>query len=183
MADDTFNKEDIMDMIPLDNKDAELAKQIINEDELAKVQDLTHLFNLQQAKKNVLRVIKLNKLLDKVSDQMIERFEKTPGQFSNADLLNYMQVTQASIDRAQKALNLVDESPAITLNQVNINVDDGVINRESRAKITEAVRKILQMSQKMDLEKEETSIIEVKDEEDTTETVINKDKRLLNEEE
>ena len=88
-----------------------------DENDIDKVKDLTHLFNLNQAKKNVLRVLKLNSLLDKVSDQMIERFTKQPGAFSNSDLLNYMQVTQSAIDRANKALNLVDETPAIQINQ------------------------------------------------------------------
>lgn len=148
---DVFNSSDVIDLLPLDKKTNELAQEIINESSLNKVQDLTHLFNLNQAKKNVIRVMKLNGLLDKVSDQMIERFEKRPGEFSNTDLINYMQVTQNAIDRAQKQLNLVDESPAISLTQVNVNVEESKLDRDSKAKITEAVSKILQAAQKMNL--------------------------------
>ena len=148
---DVFNSNDVIDLLPLDKKTNELAQEIINESSLNKVQDLTHLFNLNQAKKNVIRVMKLNGLLDKVSDQMIERFEKRPGEFSNTDLINYMQVTQNAIDRAQKQLNLVDESPAISLTQVNVNVEESKLDRDSKAKITEAVSKILQAAQKMNL--------------------------------
>ena len=146
-----LNSNDVIDLLPLDKKTNELAQEIINESSLNKVQDLTHLFNLNQAKKNVIRVMKLNGLLDKVSDQMIERFEKRPGEFSNTDLINYMQVTQNAIDRAQKQLNLVDESPAISLTQVNVNVEESKLDRDSKAKITEAVSKILQAAQKMNL--------------------------------
>ena len=75
---------------------------------------------------------------------MIERFEKKPGEFSNADLLNYMQVAQSAIDRANKSLNLVDEVPAITMNQVNVNItEDSVLSRESRDKVTEAINAIM----------------------------------------
>lgn len=180
---DSVDPKDIIDLIPLDKNTNNLAQEIINETDLKKVQDLTHLFNLNQAKKNVLRILKLNSLLDKVSDQMITRFEKTPDNFSNADLLNYMQVTQSAIDRANKALNLVDESPSITLNQVNVNVGTESLDRESRAKITEAINKILQRSKELEIVPEENinlvqeEVIEVEDE-----TVLNNN-QLLNEEE
>jgi hypothetical protein len=180
---DSVDPKDIIDLIPLDKSTNNLAQEIINETDLKKVQDLTHLFNLNQAKKNVLRILKLNSLLDKVSDQMITRFEKTPDNFSNADLLNYMQVTQSAIDRANKALNLVDESPSITLNQVNVNVGTEALDRESRAKITEAINKILQRSKELEIVPEENinlvqeEVIEVEDE-----TVLNNN-QLLNEEE
>lgn len=150
--DDTFESKDIIDLIPLDKATEKVAGEIIREEDINKVQDLTHLFNLNQAKKNVIRVMKLNKLLDQVSDQMIERFEKRPGEFSNNDLLNYMNVVQASIDRANKQLNLVDEAPQISLTQVNVNVEDSSLGLESRMKITEAVNKLLQMSKKLNID-------------------------------
>lgn len=197
--DEKINSKDIIDLIPLDTKTSELAQEIINEENIEKVQDLTHLFNLNQAKKNVLRVMKLNSLLDKVSDQMIERFEKRPGEFSNNDLLNYMQITQNAIDRAQKQLNIVDEAPAISLNQVNINIEnsDG-LDRDSRAKITEAISQIFQMANKLDImdeniqqpeeiiiepdsNKEDEKVVETAEITDTTQTVYNN--KLLNEEE
>lgn len=136
--------KDIVNMIPLDASSNELAQRIIDENDLTTVQNLTHLFNLNQAKKNVLRVIKMSSLLDKITDQITERVEKRPGEFSNNDLLNYMNVVQASIDRANKSLNLVDETPAIQLNQVNINVnDDNILSKDSRDKVTDAIKSIM----------------------------------------
>lgn len=134
-----------LDLVPLDEKTAEIAQQILDEQDLDRVKDLTTLFNLNSQKRNVMRIIKMNGLLDKVTDQVIERFEKYPANFSNDDLIKYMQVTENAIDRANKNLNLVEETPAIQLmqnNQVNINIDNG-LDRDSREKVLDAVKAIL----------------------------------------
>lgn len=158
---------DSLNLISLDNETVKLAQQIINEDSLDEIKNLTKLFNLNQSKKNAMRVLKLNSLLDKVSDQMIERFEKKPGEFSNADLLNYMTITQNAIDRANKSLNLVEETPAIQLqqnNQINVNIIDS-LSRDSKDRVTEAVKSILSKINSMESESsevinQEDSIIE-----------------------
>lgn len=179
MIDDTLN------IIPLDDNTKNIAQQLIDEQDLDQVKNLTHLFNLNQAKKNVLRILKLNQLLDKVSDQMIERFEKRPGEFSNADLLNYMQVAQSAIDRANKSLNLVDETPAIQINQQNIIMDKEILDKDSRDRVTDAVNAILNKINKMKNEEQKEDIIELIEEEkaeDTTNQPADETK-LLNEEE
>lgn len=60
----------------LDSKNENIAQQIIDASTVEETRDLTALFNLNAQKRNVLRVLKMNNLLDKVTDQMIERFEK-----------------------------------------------------------------------------------------------------------
>ena len=178
MIDDTLN------IIPLDDNTKNIAQQLIDEQDLDQVKNLTHLFNLNQAKKNVLRILKLNQLLDKVSDQMIERFEKRPGEFSNADLLNYMQVAQSAIDRANKSLNLVDETPAIQINQQNIIMDKEILDRDSRDRVTDAVNAILNKINKMKNEEQKEDIIELIEEENVDDTTNQPDEtKLLNEEE
>lgn len=134
-----------LDLRPLDNQTKQIAQEILNEQDIEKVKDLTNLFNLNAQKRNVMRVIKMNDLLDKVTDQVVERFEKRPDNFSNEDLIKYMQVTENAIDRANKHLNLVEETPAIQLmqnNQVNINIDSG-LDRDGRERVMDAVRAIL----------------------------------------
>lgn len=164
---DFIDKDDIINTIPLDTSNQQIANDIIAETSFDKTQELIRLFNLNQAKKNALRVLKLNNLLDKVQDSMIERFEKRPGEFSNTDLINYMNTVQNAIDRANKSLNLIDEAPAITLNQVNVNVEDPVLNRESREKITNAINALLKLNLNNE-QKEEEIIIEEKGENDET---------------
>lgn len=149
---DKISTDDILSAIPLDSNSNALAENILKESDLDEIKRLTQLFNLNQAKKNVLRVLKLNSLLDKVSDQMLERFEKRPGEFSNSDLINYMTVTQNAIDRANKSLNLVNETPAI---QVNVSVDNDSIksiDKESKERIMAAVNAILQKSKELNLD-------------------------------
>ena len=128
------------------NSDIEkTAQSILDENDLDKVKDLTHLFNLNQAKKNVVRIMKLNGLMDTVADKIIERFEKYPDNFSNAELLSYLQVTQNTIEKASKSLELIDETPAIQFNnntQVNVSIIDS-LDRESKARGADVIRSIL----------------------------------------
>lgn len=151
----------------LDQKTTQIAQEIINEDDIDTIKDLTHLFNLNQAKKNVIRVMKLNGLLDTVSDKIIERFEKYPDNFSSADLLNYLQVTQTAIDKANKNLSLVEETPVIQVNhnnQVNVNIIDNY-DRDSKERVMEAIKAILAKSNSI----EEAEFIEIKEEVDDNE--------------
>lgn len=146
MDDEKVSLDELVNIVPLDTSTKELAQKVIDEQDLDKTKDLLNLFNLNMAKKNVLRIMKLNNLLDMISDNAIERFEKRSDEFSNKDLLDFMQVTQLAIERAQKNLNLVDETPAIVINnqtnQLNIDSSDS-LSRESKAKISAAIQAIL----------------------------------------
>ena len=151
---------------PLDSRTQKIAQEILDTEDIDKVKDLTNLFNLNTKKRNVMRVLKMTQLLDNVTDKVIERFEKTPDNFSNEDLLKYMQVTENAIDKANKNLDMIEETPAIQFqqnNQVNINIDRG-LNRDSRAKVTEAVEAILKKLQNNEQVIEVENIEEIKDE-------------------
>lgn len=126
---------------------SQVLHSIIQEEDPTKIKDLTHLFNLNIAKKNALRVSKLNDLLDRISEGMSERLEKRPDEFSNKDLIDYMNAINNAIEKAQMNTKIVDELPAITYNQqnnnqVNININSE-LPRESREKITQAIESIM----------------------------------------
>lgn len=159
--------KDIINILPLNKKTIVTAQQILDTDNIEDTQRLIKLFNLAQAKKNVIRVLKLNELLDTVQDEMIERFRKNPDEFTNGDLLNYFQVSQSAIDRANKSLNLVDEMPAIQVNQVNIVNTPESITRESREKVTQFVQNILSG---LKIDKEATTVMEIEGEVDANKT-------------
>ena len=137
-----------LDVTPLKEKTEEVANQIIAEDDTDKVKDLTHLFNLLQAKKNVLRVMQLDGLLDHVSEAMLTRFEKRPDEFSNSDLISYMNTLQTAIEKSSKSVNMVDESPAIVVNNTQVNLGDtqDTLSRESREKVADFIKKVLENS-------------------------------------
>ena len=168
--------DDLISVIPLDNQTAKVTNELIEEQDLDKVKNLTKLFNLNQAKRNAIRVMKLNSLLDKVSDQMIERFDKKPGEFSNKELLDYMSVVQSTIDRANKSIELVDQTPAIVINQQNnqVNIDNSpVLDRESRMRVVEAVKGIMST---LNLKNEPEQIQEISEfeenEEDSNDDIV-----------
>ena len=78
---------------------------------------------------------------------MVERFEKRPGEFSNTDLLNYLNTVQNSIERANKSLTGIDETPAIKINVENVNVnEEPVLDRESRERISAALKAIMKLT-------------------------------------
>lgn len=159
-----MSEELIVSTQNLDEKTTQIAQSIIEEENVDKIKDLTHLFNLNQAKKNVLRVMKLNGLLDTVSDKIIERFEKYPDNFSSADLLNYLQVTQNAIDKANKNLSLVEDTPVIQVNhnnQLNVNIIDSY-DRESKERVMEFLKSVLGETESID---EAVELIEIKEEE------------------
>lgn len=167
-----MSEELIINTQNLDEKTTQIAQDIINEENIDHIKDLTHLFNLNQAKKNVLRVMKLNGLLDTVSDKIIERFEKYPDNFSSTDLLNYLQVTQNAIDKANKNLSLVEDTPVIQVNhnnQVNINLATE-LPRESKEKVMAFIKSVLEKSNGVD---ETMDYIELKEEVDNNEQLHN----------
>lgn len=138
------NANNLINIDKLDEESKDIANRIIDEQDYNKVKDLTDLFNLNQAKKNLTRIIKLNDLLDTVSDQMRERFAKNPNNFSNADLLDYLQVTQSAIEKSNKILNQIDDIPPVSIQQNNVNITVGdELTRDQRSNITEAVQAIL----------------------------------------
>lgn len=148
-----------------------LVNDILNEKDPKKVKDLTYLFNIAQTKKSVLRAVNLNNLLDKVNDQMEERLTKRADQFSNKDLLDYMDKMTGALEKAQKQVQDVDPTPAIQINQQNINLGETGLSRESRQNVMDAVASILKRLNEESLE--EPEIIEEEpvsdnDVEDTT---------------
>lgn len=128
------------------NKDiSDLAQQLIDEKDVDASKNIVQLFNFNLSKRNALRILKLNGLYDNITDQMIERFQKRSGEFSNSDLLSYLQTVENSIEKSQKGLSQVDEQPAIVQTnntQVNFNVLDG-FNDDSRDRIANAIKSIL----------------------------------------
>lgn len=76
---------------------------------------------------------------------MSERVTKRADQFSNKDLLDYMNTMNSSLERARKQINSVDETPMITLNQQNNTVilDTDSLDRDSKKRVADAVKSIL----------------------------------------
>jgi len=136
-----------IDTVSLEESSTSLVRSIIKANDIDELKDLAKMFEINQAKKNAVRVIKLNNLLDKVNDQAIERFEKRPYEISNKELLDYMKVVGDEIERSQQTLQKIDTSPMIQINQqnnsINVNVGDESIDRDSKERVIDAVTQLL----------------------------------------
>lgn len=133
-------------LIPLNDTEKEIVNKIIEADNKDELKHQFDLFNMNQSKKNALRVIKLNGLLGKIEDQAIERFEKRPDQISNKELLDYMQVVSTQIEKSQNYISNIQDKPMITVNnQKNeLNVSIGPeLDRDSKSNVINAVTNLL----------------------------------------
>lgn len=121
-----------------------LADDIIKEQDLDKIKNLTNLFNINQHKKNIVRTTKLNELLDAITDQMVERFHKKPDEFSNADLLDYLTAVQNTIDKANKNTAQEDLQPIQQINNTQININnEEQLSKEARDRVLNFIKKTI----------------------------------------
>lgn len=143
-------KEDTVALIDSSGVDAQIvdtANKILNGTSVDETKDLVALFNWNMSRKNVSRLIKLNGLLDSVSDQMELRLTTKADQFSNSDLIDYMKAIQSAIDTSSKSLGSAEEPPMIVQNntQINVNVNNS-FDREARERILRAVQQTLALA-------------------------------------
>lgn len=146
MSDET--KDIIVDAkTTLDADIAGVVKDIVDEKDYNKLKDLTNLFNMNQVKKNALRIASYDELLDKIGAEMTGRIEAHPDAFSNDELVKYANVVSGILSRAEEQVGKIDEVPPIQLNQqnntVNVNVGINELDRESRERVLSAVRALL----------------------------------------
>lgn len=161
--------DETIEQLPLDKQEQEIVEKILLAPTQKELQEQFDLFNIAQSKKNALRIIKLNNLLDKVEDQAIERFENRPSQVSNKELLDYMQVVSNQLDRSQKYIDSLKTTPMINVknqkNEVNINLGTE-LNSDSKERVIDAINNLLKQLNKA----EEPEIIDVQPEEETIES-------------
>lgn len=131
----------------------QVVKDIVAAPNKEELEKQFQLFNMNQVKKNALRIIKLNDLLTKVEDQALERFEKRPDQVSNKELLDYMNAVSNQIEKAQNFSKetLSTEVGGIKIKQekteVNINVAP-VLNRNEKDRVADVISILLNQMKK-----------------------------------
>lgn len=144
----TTENEIVVKSADLSKEALEIINGIISEKDTAKANQLIELFNSNQNKKTIVRVNKLNDLLDKITDQTIERFEKRPDEISNQEILQALKIIQELAEKNQKQLTEKNtaERPLIQINQqnneLNLGGTDG-LSKESRDRVKQAVAAIL----------------------------------------
>ena len=149
---ETKNEETTTEIVVAENfnlseESKSLIDQIIAEKDEQKTRDLTQLFNANQNKKTMIRVNKLSDLLDTITDQALVRFTSRPDEISNKELFDGLKVVQDLIERGQKQVSGVGETPLIQVNQqtneVNIGGASNNLSRDSRERVKSAVLSLL----------------------------------------
>jgi hypothetical protein len=138
----------VVDTVKLNKESAALIEQIIAESDENKARELTQLFNANQNKKTMVIVNKLSDLLDTITNQALTRFTARPDEISNKELFDGLKIVQDLIERGQKQVSGVGETPLIQFNQQNneVNVDGSSVNnlnRDSRERVKAAVMGLL----------------------------------------
>ena len=131
----------------LNQESLALINQIIAESDIEKTKDLTHLFNINQNKKTMIRIDKLSGLQDHLVDQFARRIAERPDEISNKELMDGIRIVQDIIERGQKQVEGVNQTPLIQFNQQNNSVNIGEngqqLNKESRDRVKNAVLSLL----------------------------------------
>ena len=119
----------------------ELAKGIT---EVSSMSDFLPLFNASIAKKQALRILKREEILDKVTEKIGERLDRRPDEITIAELSAIDKTMGEQKAKELAIVNSATDAPGITLNQNNINVtvNDGM-SKESRERVINAVKELL----------------------------------------
>ena len=147
----------------LNQESLALINQIIAESDIEKTKDLTHLFNINQNKKTMIRIDKLSGLQDHLVDQFARRIAERPDEISNKELMDGIRIVQDIIERGQKQVEGVAQTPLIQFNQQNNSVNLGdsstQLSKESRDRVKNAVLSLLSgLSKPLPNETVDTSI-------------------------
>lgn len=147
----TRNVNKLLPSDVVDNNSKEIINQITKTNDTDELKQLTAMFNLNMAKKNMMRLLKLSGLLDVLSETAIERVNNHPDEITNKELIDYLNVIQTLIDKSTKN---VDEAttnvPVIQINtQNNIIANDTILDtlktKESRDRVLAAVAEVKKM--------------------------------------
>lgn len=160
----------------VDDTAKELSKAIAKAEDSETIDPLYDKFKLNDTKKNVFRINKLNSLMDKLTDEASERISQRPGEMSNKEIIDYLNAVQTQIDRSK---GVIDDAKDIQLTQVNntvnVNIEGNAstLSRDSRQRIMDFLSDMIGDADRSDTEK---STADTEDDTDSdTEKIIEVD--------
>lgn len=135
--------------VSVDASIKDVVEDIVGANDPQSFQQLTAIFNQNIAKKNMIRVLKLNGVLDKLSEEALNRVLYDSHNIEDKDLISYLKTIQDIIDKSTKSTEIISEQTPISLNQTNnvINITNTPqLPPDSRQKVLNVVEEILKMS-------------------------------------
>lgn len=135
------------DLVSLEQ--AKSVDAIVGADTRQELEKQLELFNLNQTKKNVLRLARLNGLLDQADEQLLHRLEKRPDQLTTKDILDIMNTVSAQVDRINDFNDRFTEDTKSTIKiaqhnttEVNISMTPD-LTRDEKSDVMDAVASLL----------------------------------------
>ena len=128
---------------PLVENTNDIINKIIEEQDFNKVNDLKKLFELNQTKKDIVRAAKISDILDSLNDQIIYNVENFGPTMEDDMLVKYHSALSSSLEKTSKQITQQPENVTLQQNNINVNVEENVLSKESRDRITEAINAIL----------------------------------------
>lgn len=135
------------DLVSLEQ--AKSVDAIVEADTRQELEKQLELFNLNQTKKNVLRLARLNGLLDQADEQLLHRLEKRPDQLTTKDILDIMNTVSAQVDRINDFNDRFAEDTKSTIKiaqhnttEVNISMTPD-LTRDEKSDVMDAVASLL----------------------------------------
>jgi hypothetical protein len=162
--------EDKKEYLALDTSTNKLINDIIAEESPTKLKDLTYLFKVHVAKKNIIRLIKYYDMMDLVNDQTMQRLENRPDEISNKDLITFMTTFLTTIEKTTQSLGTLDDTtPGLVINQqnneVNINVGTQKLDRDSKERVVDAIKSLMSLISEPSAKNDVIDIEDIEDEE------------------
>lgn len=134
-----YDITEITDEQSLDKASEDIIQEIISTKSSRDLTDLTDLFNQNIKKKNMIRLLKFNQILDKTSDEALKRLITNPDDISTRDLINLIQISQKTTESTTAAIS-GQTTPEIKQN-INVNInDEEPLSRESREKVINFIK-------------------------------------------
>lgn len=157
-------------LVNLSSSKEEIVDRMQETNSIEELKDLTNLFGISLTKKEMLRASKESDLMDKLLEQAEKRIVERGDCMPNADLLDYMKTLQSNVDKSRKTINDDVDKASIkitnTHTEINVNVNDPVsgLSRESREKVLERMKEILNnINQEHDVIIDEPQEVDVKE--------------------
>ena len=124
-------------------------EQLLEASDPEQLKDLVDLFNFNLKKKELLRLNAFSDMQDSVVSELTQRLMTNSGNFSNTDLLNYLNSIQKILDKSIQEEKYI---PTIAIQKNNtINIDSTALTRESKERVKAAIKAILESSNNQEI--------------------------------
>ncbi len=116
-------------------------ERLLQSSDKAEIEQIIALINTDIVKRNAIRSTVYSDMIDKIIDEIGGRLSKYPGQFSNKDLLDYLNAMQNNLRNNQIDSDNLPKIAIQNNNIININPLSN-FDRESKDRMREALKSI-----------------------------------------